>query len=53
VASVLDEANLPLSALADQLGNTQQVADKHYRARRVANDASAAALEDILGEQSS
>jgi len=51
VASVLDAANLPLSVLADQLGNTQQVVDKHYRERRVANDASAAALEGILGDQ--
>lgn len=50
VASVLDEADLPLSAIADQLGNTQQVADKHYRKRRVANEASADALEGIIGE---
>lgn len=52
VATVLDEADLPLSALADQLGNTQTVADKHYRRRRVANEASAAALEDILSDSS-
>ncbi|GLY69941.1 hypothetical protein [Amycolatopsis taiwanensis] len=50
VASVLDEAGLPLSAIADQLGNTQKVADKHYRKRRVANEASAAALEGMFGE---
>jgi integrase len=50
VASVLDEADLPLSAIADQLGNTQQVADKHYRKRRVANEAAAAALESMIEE---
>ncbi len=48
VASVLDDADLPLSALADQLGNTQSVADKHYRKRRVANQAAADALNTIL-----
>jgi integrase len=48
VASVLDDADLPLSAIADQLGNTQKVADKHYRKRRVANEASAAALESMI-----
>jgi hypothetical protein len=47
---VLDEADLPLSTIADQLGNTQKVADKHYRKRRVANEASAAALEDMFDE---
>lgn len=50
VATVLDEANLPTSAIADQLGNTQRVADKHYRKRRAANDASAAALERMVTE---
>ncbi len=50
VASVLDDADLPLSAIADQLGNTQKVADKHYRKRRVANEASAAALEGMFAE---
>lgn len=48
VASVLDDADLPLSAIADQLGNTQKVADKHYRKRRVANEASATALESMF-----
>jgi integrase len=51
VASVLDDADLPLSALADQLGNTQTVADKHYRRRRVANEASAHALEAMLSDE--
>jgi integrase len=34
VGSVLGQADLPLSAIADQLGNTQKGADKHYRKRR-------------------
>ncbi|RZQ60327.1 tyrosine-type recombinase/integrase [Amycolatopsis suaedae] len=45
VATVLDEANLPTGAVADQLGNTRAVAEKHYIARRTANDENAAALE--------
>lgn len=52
VASVLDEADLSLSAIADQLGNTPQVAEKHYRRRRVANEASAAALEGMFQDES-
>ncbi|MEU3270472.1 tyrosine-type recombinase/integrase [Saccharomonospora sp. NPDC006951] len=51
VATVLDEADLPLSAIADQLGNTQNVADKHYRGRCVANKASAEALEGMFGKE--
>ncbi|WP_091511550.1 hypothetical protein [Amycolatopsis sacchari] len=51
VGLVLDEADLPLSAIADQLGHTQKVADKHYRKRRVANDASAEALERMFDEE--
>ncbi|WP_158559799.1 tyrosine-type recombinase/integrase [Prauserella sp. PE36] len=51
VATVLDEADLPLSAIADQLGNTQDVADKHYRRRRVANKASADALEGMFTQE--
>jgi integrase len=50
VATVLDEANLPITAIADQLGNTRAVAERHYRKRRVANQASADALEGMLGE---
>jgi hypothetical protein len=50
VASVLDDAGLPWSAIADQLGDTQKVADKHYRKRGVANGASAAALEGMFNE---
>jgi integrase len=50
VASVIDEADLPLSAIADQLGNTQTVADKHYRRRRAANEATTDALETMLSD---
>jgi integrase len=48
VATVLDEAGLPIGAVADQLGNTRAVAEKHYVARRVANAESADALEGML-----
>jgi integrase len=48
VATVLDEAGLPSGAVADQLGNTREVAEKHYIARRVANQQAADALENIL-----
>ncbi len=50
VATVLDEADLPTSAIADQLGNTQKVTDMHYRKRRVANEATATALESMVEE---
>jgi integrase len=48
VATVLDEAGLPSAAVADQLGNTRAVAERHYIARRVANEQAAAALETII-----
>ena len=48
VATVLDEANLPTGAVADQLGNTRAVAEKHYIARRVANEQAADALENMV-----
>jgi integrase len=47
VATVLDEAGLPIGAMADQLGNTRTVAEKHYIARRIANDHAAEALNHI------
>lgn len=50
VATVLDEAELPTTAIADQLGNTRAVAEKHYRRKRAANQANADALEDMLRE---
>lgn len=48
VGTVLDEAGLPTTAIADQLGNTRAVAEQHYRKPRKANEASADALEGIL-----
>lgn len=48
VATVLDEAGLPSGTVADQLGNTRAVAEKHYIARRVANEQAADALEEII-----
>lgn len=50
VATVLDEADLSTTAIADQLGNTRAVAERHYRKRRVANQANADALEGMLRE---
>lgn len=47
VATVLDEAELPSGAVADQLGNTRAVTEKHYIARRVANNHAGDALESI------
>jgi integrase len=48
VATVLDQAGLPSGAVADQLGNTRAVAERHYIARRVANEQAADALETII-----
>ncbi len=48
VATVLDQADLPTTAIADQLGNTPAVVERHYRRKRVTNDANVAALEKIL-----
>lgn len=50
VATVLDEADLPTTAIADQLGNTRAAAEKHYRRKRAANQANADALESMLRE---
>lgn len=51
VATVLDEADLPTTAIADQLGNSPQVVERHYRRKRAANQATARALEVIFGEE--
>jgi integrase len=48
VGTVIDEAGLPTTAIADQLGNTREVAERHYRKRRAANPANADALETML-----
>ena len=52
VGTVIDEAGLSTTAIADQLGNTRAVAERHYCKRRVANQAHAAALENMLDPDS-
>lgn len=47
VATLLDEAGLSVSEIADQLGNTRAVAEKHYIKPRVTNTKAAAALQAI------
>jgi integrase len=48
VATVLDEAGLPTTAIADQLGNNPAVVERHYRATRKSNEGNVAALERII-----
>jgi integrase len=45
VATLLDEAGLTTTEIADQLGNTPAVVEKHYRAKRVRNVKAAGALD--------
>ncbi|WP_435070421.1 site-specific integrase [Amycolatopsis thermoflava] len=49
VATVLDDAGLTTTQIADQLGNTPRVVEKHYRAKRVSNEHAVAALELMFG----
>lgn len=51
VATLLDEADLPVSEVAGQLGNTKAVAERHYIKRRATNARAAAALEAALGKK--
>jgi integrase len=48
VGTHLDSRGRSSSEIADQLGNTPRVVDKHYRSPRVANDGLADALESIM-----
>lgn len=48
VGRVLDEAGLSNNELADQLGNTPDVVEDHYRQKRAGNRASADALESMM-----
>lgn len=50
VAAVLDDAGMSVTEIADQLGNTPQIAEKHYRRRRKANPKQVAALEKMFEE---
>lgn len=45
VATVLDEAGLQTTEIADQLGNSTRVVEKHYRAPRQTNHRAVAALD--------
>jgi integrase len=47
VGTLLDEAGLAVAEIADQLGNTRAVAEKHYIRTRATNTKGAAALESI------
>lgn len=47
VATLLDKAGLNVSEIADQLGNTRAVTEKHYIKPRSRNTKAAAALESI------
>lgn len=51
VGTLLDEADLSVSEVAGQLGNSKAVAERHYIKRRATNQAAAAALE-VLGKVS-
>jgi integrase len=51
VGTLLDEADLPVSDVAGQLGNSRQVAERHYIKRRATNARAAAALERALGSK--
>lgn len=48
VSDVMQEAGLPTNAIADQLGNSERVVQKHYRPIRSVNPAAAAALETMF-----
>lgn len=50
VAAVLDDADLSNSVIADQLGNTPEVVETHYRRRRKANPKATGALEKMFEE---
>lgn len=50
VAAVLDDAGLSVTEISDQLGNSPDVAEKHYRRRRKANPKQVAALEGMFKE---
>ncbi|RZQ59802.1 tyrosine-type recombinase/integrase [Amycolatopsis suaedae] len=50
VGTHLDEQGTPLTAIADQLGNTPAVVERHYRRKRKANEATAGALESLFDQ---
>lgn len=50
VATVLDEADLPTTAIADQLGNTPKVVEQSYRRKRETNQQAVVALEGMVAQ---
>lgn len=52
VGTHLGESNLSSEQIADQLGNTPEVVQRHYRAPKVTNAATAGALESLLDGRS-
>jgi hypothetical protein len=48
VTAVMDDADLPTTTIADQLGNTPAVVERHYRRRKKANAAAVEALEAMF-----
>jgi integrase len=50
VATIMDEAGIPVTAIADQLGNNVNTMLKHYRGKRAVNELGAEVLEGVFGE---
>lgn len=48
VVTILDEADLPTTAITDQLGNTPAVVEGHYRRKRESNHQARVALDGML-----
>ncbi len=51
VGTHLGDSGVSSNQIGDQLGNTAEVVDRHYRRPKVTNDAIADALEDLLGDE--
>jgi integrase len=50
VATHLGDGDINDEAIADQLGNTREVVERHYRRKRRANENVSASLESLMGE---
>ena len=50
IVEVLDNAGLSLTEIADQLGNTPEVVNKHYRPRRKINPRAVTAMEGVINK---
>jgi integrase len=51
VGTHLGDAGMASTAIADQLGNTGPVVEKHYRRKRVANERIAESLESLMSAE--